>query len=208
MPRIFVAVRASESVTEAVRQTQEALRSRVHDVKWVDTGNLHLTLRFFGAIDETRLQGVSHAVQSVAQLAKPFTVELAGVGCFPPKGRPRVIWVGIRQGARPLVQLAQQLEQAFGEAGLGREERPFRPHLTIGRLRGPDRRRGQRRSKKRFGPLNPEQAVPEIHQTLGLVSCGPLSMPVASLQVVESELRPEGPHYTDRQVAELGRGGP
>jgi len=204
MPRIFVAVRLPATAAAAVEQTQEGLRQRAHDVKWVETENLHLTLRFFGEIDEDDLRSSIEVVQTVTRSVTPFTIELAGVGCFPPAGRPRVIWVGMRSGGERLVQLAGQLDVAFGEAGLGRERRPFRPHLTIGRLRGPDRRRGQRRRKQRFGPAPPLQAVPEIQAALTAARCGPLPVTVAEVAVVESILRPAGPVYEDRAVGRLG----
>ncbi len=207
MPRVFVAVRLPAAAATVVAKTQDSLRQRVHDVKWVESENLHLTLRFFGELGEDDLRGATEVVQAVTKSVTPFTIELEGVGCFPPEGRPRVIWVGTRTGGAQLVQLAGQLDEAFGAAGLGRERRPFRPHLTIGRPRGPDRRRGQRRGRRQYGPPPSLQAVSEIRAAVAAARCGPLPFAVEAVVVVESILRPAGPFYEDLAQGRLGPAG-
>ncbi|MGD8396661.1 MAG: RNA 2',3'-cyclic phosphodiesterase, partial [Candidatus Eiseniibacteriota bacterium] len=151
-------------------------------------------------LDGDPLARAEDVVRSVARSATPFTVVLERLGCFPDRGRPRVFWVGLGDGAPRLAELATALAEGFAAAGLGREARPFRPHLTIGRLRQPDRRRRGRRPQP---PPKPPQAVAAIQAALAAVACGPLDLPVGALAVVESQLRPGGPVYRDRLVAPL-----
>jgi 2'-5' RNA ligase len=204
MPRVFVAVRLPAELAREVGETQEALRRRIIDVKWVEIENLHLTLRFFGELGASQVEQAGRVVREVTAATTAFPLELSGVGAFPDRGRPRVVWVGIGTGAGELVELARRLDGGFERAGLGGEDRPFRAHLTIGRLRGPDRRRGRRGRPAQ--PPTPPQAIPEIQAALEAASCGPLAMRVAEVAVVESVLRPRGPLYRDLEVHSLAAG--
>jgi len=93
---------------------------------------LHLTLKFLGEIPEQRLKDVDEALKSIKHPS--FTVELRGVGVFPSRERPRVIWVGAR--ARGLHTLRELVEDALLPLGIPREWRDFVPHVTLGRAKG------------------------------------------------------------------------
>jgi RNA 2',3'-cyclic 3'-phosphodiesterase len=102
--------------------------------KWVDPGNLHLTLRFIGEISEAVAADVDEAL--VRLKARPFTLQLAGTGTFG-GNRPHALWVGVERGPE-LVRLRDKIEQALIRAGLPPEQRKFAPHVTLARLRDPD----------------------------------------------------------------------
>ena len=95
MPRVFVAVKLGTELAAAVEETQQRLRSQLARVKWVEPQNLHLTLRFFGEVGEERVELISNVVRTVSKLHTAFPVGLDGIGCFPERGRPRVIWIAI-----------------------------------------------------------------------------------------------------------------
>ncbi len=105
----------------------------VAGARWVDPGNLHLTLRFIGEIDEAQAADVDAALARLK--ARPFTLQLAGTGVFG-GNRPHALWVGVERDPR-LLQLRDRIEQALIRAGLEPEPRRFAPHVTLARLREP-----------------------------------------------------------------------
>lgn len=106
------------------------------DVSWVRPDNLHLTLRFLGEIDEARALALADRFAEPFA-TKPFEIELAGVGAFPPSGSPRVVWIGTTLGRETLTALAEQVDARLESWGFAREARPFQAHLTLGRCRQP-----------------------------------------------------------------------
>jgi 2'-5' RNA ligase len=200
MARIFVAVRLPAPVAKELAGLSERLAGRIADVKWVAEENLHFTLRFFGQLEETALARATEAARSVTEVTTGFTLELAGVGTFPDSGRPRVLWVGVEAGREELIALAGGLETAFRNAGLGSADRPFAPHLTLGRARDPNPapRPGQPRP-----PAVPRQAVVEIRAALAAAALPPATFRVAEVALIESRLSRAGPTYKDREVLAL-----
>jgi len=97
---------------------------------------MHLTLKFLGNVDARELGGIDEALQRVAGAAKPARGRLCDIGSFPHMSRPRVLWVGVREGAQQLIDLAAATDAAMNEVGFARERRPFHPHVTLGRVRG------------------------------------------------------------------------
>jgi 2'-5' RNA ligase len=105
-------------------------------LRWAVTENLHLTVRFLGATAPGRVPDLVAATEAAAATITPFTVRLAGAGAFPAADRPRVLWLGIVDGAAELAALARTLSEQLAARGWERDERPFRAHLTIGRADG------------------------------------------------------------------------
>jgi 2'-5' RNA ligase len=204
MPRVFVAVRLPAALARGIAAVQQELAPRLVDVKWVETENLHFTLRFFGELEAPEIDRVRQVVTEVTQLATPFTVALEGIGTFPERGRPRVIWAGMAAGGERMVELARALDAAFVAAELGRADRPFTPHLTLGRVRDPGRDRGRRGGGRR--EIVPPQAAVAMRAAVAGARYGPAELAVREVAVVESLLSPRGPTYRDLQVAELGGG--
>lgn len=136
--RLFVAVVPDPPLLERVAALLTRLRSAADRagwrVGWVPPRNLHLTLKFLGWVPPEAVPAIDGALRPVAART-PFQIQLRGVGAFPPQGRPRVIWVGVQQGADDLVSLAQSVEAALETIGFSREGRAFHPHLTLGRVK-------------------------------------------------------------------------
>jgi 2'-5' RNA ligase len=139
--RCFLAVDLPEAVREAIAAVQARLaadldrRPAGDRVRWVAAANLHLTLRFLGEIDEVGAGQVTGVVERVAAEHAPIAVEAAGLGLFTGPVRPRVVWVGLTAGSPDVGRLARSLEEALATVGFAPEPRPFRAHLTIGRIR-------------------------------------------------------------------------
>ena len=204
MARVFVAARIPRTLAAGVATVQRELDRRLVDVKWVEPENLHLTLRFFGELNEGKIERVVGAVIEVTSLATPFTARLEGIGTFPTRGRPRVIWAGMTVGSERLSATAEALERAFVTAGLGQADRPFTPHLTLGRVKDPR----ARSHGGRKGERPPRQATAEMQAVVGKTHFGPADFEVREIAVVESRLSPRGPSYLDLHVAPLMGDGP
>jgi len=102
--------------------------------RWVEAESLHLTLRFLGNLEPEVLARVRHELASVR--GEPFRLALDGRGTFGPRAAPRVVWVGLGEGAEGCAALAARVEAACGRAGMEPDPRPFRPHVTLARARG------------------------------------------------------------------------
>lgn len=135
--RTFIAVRFSDEVNRELARMQQLLRraDRRGAVKWVEPGNVHLTLQFLGDVERARLLGLRGALEPQLSVMPAFTVELRGAGAFPSPSRPQVIWAGVARGAAELERLAQAVQRTTGTLGFAPESRPFRPHVTLGRVK-------------------------------------------------------------------------
>lgn len=139
--RVFVAVPLGDDAREAVRDLVDRLRGdpripAAARVRWAVSDNLHLTMRFLGATPPGRVPLVAAAAEAAVAGATPIGVRLAGGGAFPSPGRPRVLWLGIEDGAEELARLAARLDDELAARGWALDGRPFRAHLTLGRCDG------------------------------------------------------------------------
>ncbi len=132
--RTFVAVGLPEAVRLGLSSLMRNLGSAARGVRWTRPENLHFTLAFLGELEPGRVASAQEAGLEAAQACKPFSLGFGGLGAFPPHGRPRVIWIGLSQGAAELTDLQARLAQALRQRGFAPEERTFVPHLTLGRV--------------------------------------------------------------------------
>ncbi|MEA5115374.1 MAG: RNA 2',3'-cyclic phosphodiesterase [Geobacteraceae bacterium] len=128
MYRLFIAIDLTGSAKEAV----SGICVGIPGVKWVDPAQMHLTLRFIGDADETLFLRIRTELATIS--APSFQMRLRGVGTFPPKRNPHVLWVGVDR-CEPVNQLQDQVERALVRTGLEPEGRAFSPHITLARLR-------------------------------------------------------------------------
>lgn len=133
--RTFVAVEIPGEVRERAAQLIKSLRNTDAKVRWVEPRNMHWTLKFLGDVDLRETPDVCSAVaEAVADFA-PFDVEARGAGAFPDPSRPRTVWIGMGQGSEQMIAMHDAIDRALGRLGYREENRRFRPHLTIGRVR-------------------------------------------------------------------------
>ncbi|NJB68201.1 2'-5' RNA ligase [Desulfobaculum xiamenense] len=131
--RAFVGIPLPEDYQkqlERMAQWRGRLSSRT---SWTRPGNWHVTLRFLGDVAEDHVPQVRHALSGVRFDA--FEFRAGGCGTFPPKGTPRVVWVGVAQGGEELAGLARAVEEALTPVGFTPEARGFSPHLTVCRVK-------------------------------------------------------------------------
>ena len=136
--RLFIAIDLNEDARGAIADEQRRLKVAIGQtratVKWVRPEQMHLTLVFLGEVAETRAQAIVDAIgQPVPQ--PPFDLAFAGIGVFPPRGAPNVLWIGASAGEAPSVELQRQLADRVAQLGIPLERRPFHPHLTLARLK-------------------------------------------------------------------------
>jgi 2'-5' RNA ligase len=138
--RLFIAVRCPEPVRAAVAAWQAELRAAVGQAyRWVAPEAFHLTLRFLGEIGEASARAAEAVLRAAARDRPAFPVALRGGGAFPGAAAARVIWVAVANPGDGLGELAAAIEAACAASGLGRADRPFRPHLTVARARAAGR---------------------------------------------------------------------
>jgi RNA 2',3'-cyclic 3'-phosphodiesterase len=138
-PRLFVAVPLDDAARSAVEQIVGLVRATEPEgrgVRWVRLDGLHLTLRFLGPTPEDRIGDLEGAIRAAATGHGPISLQLAGAGAFPATGRPRALWLGVEDGTAELSALASRLDDALAMLGWARDDRPYRPHLTLARADG------------------------------------------------------------------------
>jgi 2'-5' RNA ligase len=176
--RSFIAVPLPPEVKERLAEAQRRLQPMAPDVKWVAADSFHITLKFLGGVAPDRLQETWREVTAGLQGATGFTLHLVGAGAFPSATRPRVVWAGIAQGAEELARLAARTERACAACGFDPENRPFRAHVTLGRVREP--------------APNPQLA----EQLAALAATDFGTAPVDRVILMRSDLTPQGAKYT------------
>lgn len=185
--RTFIAIDLPDEIRHKADDLIADLQSAPAKVKWVESENLHITLKFLGDVDLREVHRVCNAVTAAVAELEPFTVELTGVGAFPDVKRPRTVWVGVTEGIEDIRKLHQSVETKLAELKFRKERRQYHPHLTVGRVR-----RGS-------GGLK------ELAERL--VQCGEMpfgTLPVQELLVISSRLEPDGPVYEVLSRAPLG----
>jgi 2'-5' RNA ligase len=133
--RTFIAVPLPPEVRALLGEMQKTLRSFSANVKWTAIPSIHLTLKFLGEIEPASLPRLVELLRAAAASEHPFSLHLHGLGGFPNLHSPRVIWCGLDGELPSLESLQKKVETACVDAGFAPEDRPFHPHLTLGRVR-------------------------------------------------------------------------
>ena len=134
--RVFVAVELDDGVKRHITAAIDALRQeRINGLRLVRPEGVHLTLKFLGDINAARVPQVEDAMASAASRHAPFDLTLGAPGVFPNARRARVLWLGVEGDMQPLRRLQEDVDRALAAVGFPAENRPFNPHLTIGRMR-------------------------------------------------------------------------
>jgi 2'-5' RNA ligase len=134
--RSFLALDPPEEVLREIGAVQNRLRKLIEgDIRWVRPEGIHLTLKFFGDVSGDDVANIATVVEKDAEGERPFSLAIGGAGVFPDPHRPRVLWLGMNGDVERLLVFQKGLEQTLHEIGFPREERPFRPHLTLGRIK-------------------------------------------------------------------------
>ncbi len=183
--RVFVAVDLPQDVRQALKTAQEALCARRFEIRWVKPENIHLTLKFIGDTPPADLLRIGPALRAAAAASAPFTLAARGAGVFPGIKAPRVVWAGLSGELPALFALQQSVDKALAAAGFAPETRPFKAHLTLGRVKG---------------RLRPAELLAAL-QALGQWASP--TFRVARVTLFQSDLHPGGAVYTPLDVVPL-----
>ena len=183
--RAFIAANLAMSVGEEMAKVQSALQKAKGDIRWVKPQGFHLTFRFLGNIEQTRVAPILAALRAAVRHQPQFRVRTQGLGAFPSLARPRVLWARLSGGG--LQELHTTIESALGSDGKPSEGRAFRPHITLGRVHS---QRGWNHVLERVK----EYLQYDFGESL-----------IESVTLYRSELEPGGAVYTSLGVADLKR---
>ncbi len=187
--RSFIAIELSAEMKQSLARLQGSLKEGSRTpVRWVDPDIIHLTLKFLGNIDVNVTGDIINVMEKAASGVPPLQLELSGLGVFPNPRRVQVVWVGMAGEVARLELLQKNVEAGLKPLDFAAESRPFRPHLTLGRVR--------------------DRASPEEREDLGrLITNTPFTsggkMNVRSVNLMKSQLTREGPIYSRIGTVEL-----
>ena len=168
--RLFVAI----PLPDFVKERLNALHEELPHLRWTQRDNLHLTLKFIGEVDETTKEQIQKQLRTIQ--VKPFLLAISGVGAFPERGNPVVLWAGFRSAHPHLFQLHKQINDALFSIGIEPDRRVYRPHVTLSRCKGVSR----------------ESLHTFLRQQADLETA---PFRVNQFELFSSELLPEGPLY-------------
>ena len=185
MPRLFIAIDTPPPALRAMIAARNELRTVRADVKWEPEDKLHCTLRFLGDTPQEKVAPLTAALQTLAKATPPVTISYGGLGVFPERGEPRIIWAGIRDRTNGLAQLATSIDDLAAGFGYEKTRQAFQPHVTLGRVKG-------------------TRGIMDLLDTLETVTfdCPPVQ--IHEILLVSSELRPSGSVYTVAARCALG----
>ena len=135
MVRTFIAFELPENVIACLKNLQYALKRYGINIRWVNPENIHLTLKFLGDIPIEKCSEIESAIKLVTKAFEPLALSVKGIGVFPSIKNARVLWTGLSGEIEILVNLQQNLEAQLVNLGLKKENRPFKAHLTLGRIK-------------------------------------------------------------------------
>jgi len=187
--RAFIAIELSRDTQDAIQKQTARLRGSLGDdiIRWIPVSNIHLTLKFLGDIADTHVDFLKQMLAHEVDSYSGFDMQIAGFGSFPTSKRPRVLWIGLHAPAA-LASIQRNIESGTTRLGYEKEERPFSPHLTIGRI------------KQNLSPDDLQKIRLGLEsQPLGNIATGK----VDSVHLFKSDLKPTGPVYTKLFSAKL-----
>jgi RNA 2',3'-cyclic 3'-phosphodiesterase len=189
--RAFIAIELSIPVCDAIQKQTDRLRHTLGNdfVRWVPIQNMHLTLKFLGDTSTSHLDFLKQMLLREADSHPQFDLQLGGLGSFPTRRNPRLLWIGIHAPS-DLASLQRSVEAGASRLGYKTEERDFSPHLTIGRAR-------------QNASLSDLQRIRAALDTIQLGNIG--TARVDSVHLFKSDLQPGGSIYTKLFSAPLSK---
>lgn len=182
--RLFIAILLPDEWRASLSEVQKKIGWLGKGIKWVEPENLHLTLKFLGETPASLLPQIEEAIRNACQECEPFDMQISGTGTFPDSRRPKVYWAGLK-APRSLIHLQTRIAGSMHALGFEDDGKSFVPHLTIARIKEP------------IGKERMTQAVLAYK-----LSSAPFR--AASVSLMESMLKQEGPVYREVQRVSLG----
>ena len=183
--RSFIAIEISNTVRSELGSFQKDLRDTGAQVRWVRPTTMHLTLAFLGEVPEPGLDHIRAAMDLSTEDTPALHLDVTGAGTFGSRRSPRILWAGLRGDVEGLQVLQGKLAEALRTAGFETEDRPFSPHITLGRIRG-----------RRNLDAMMERIKNAADHPFGTIEA-------TAITLFESDLRPEGALHTPIYHAHL-----
>jgi len=174
--RTFIAFETPLSVRQKIIPLQTELQRSHADVRWESPDKFHITIKFLGEVDDRRLPEIIALVGSVVQSHTCFNVVYAGLGAFPDTRHPKVVWIGCENPDGTLIRLKDDLDRELATKGFEIERRAFHPHLTLGRVKGPE-------------------GMSHLTPMIENLTFEPQSIQINEIVVMKSRLQPQGSVY-------------
>ncbi len=137
MPRCFIAIKPTDEIQNRILKLIEDLRDQLGSdlIRWCSEEQLHITLSFLGDVEEEKIECLKTTLKEYCSEFSKFNLTVGGLGCFPDLNFPRVVWVGINGDVDNLADLQEAVQVAVCDFGSHKEEKEFKPHLTIARIK-------------------------------------------------------------------------
>lgn len=182
--RSFIGIDIPRSIAEGLREIQEEIKN-VSNVKLVEPENMHITLKFLGEIQESKVTEIGRRLEKIGKEFKSFNVRLRGTGCFPSLKYIRIVWIGVEEGAMEILGIQRRIDDELKSIGF-KKEKKFHPHLTIARVKN-------YRAKKELASLIESKKDIEVGE-----------FKVREINFKKSTLTKKGPVYEDLLNIPLG----
>ena len=186
--RAFLAIEPPENVLQQISRLQEKLKREISGrLSWTRPQGQHLTLKFFGDISKEDINNISTAVQKRVVTEQKLNLKVEKLGVFPDARRPRVLWCAVAGDVERLINFQKKLDGDFAALGFPAEDRPFKAHLTLARIKDPRDIAGLSEALKKHDAFTAGEFTAD------------------KLFLFQSNLSPQGAVYT--KLAEFALGG-
>ena len=191
--RLFVALDLDNDAIQAIAAVQQRIAKALEGNRSIkQVAHMHLTLAFLGEIAEAAVPAVVDTLSANIDM-RPFAAGFQGLGVFPPRGAPRVLWLGVEEGAEQIVEVQREVASRVERLGLPLERRPFHPHLTLARWKTSDTSKTSKTSR----PTDRQRVLStDTHKPVARVT-------IDHATLYQSRLSPAGPTYTALTRANL-----
>ncbi|MBU0599539.1 RNA 2',3'-cyclic phosphodiesterase [bacterium] len=176
--RTFIAINIEDKIKEEISKIIKALKNDQDEIKWIEKESFHLTLKFLGNVRIFQVEEIYEKLQIIAGSILPFKISFSNLDIILNKKTPKIIWVGIKEGSKELIELTEEIEISLADLGFLKEERRYTPHLTLGRIKRINERENFIEKAKKIDHL-------EAHSFIA-----------KKIGIIKSTLTPKGAVYT------------
>lgn len=174
--RTFISLPAKTEVQQAIAEIQSKLKETQADVKWDSSDKFHITLKFLGNVELSKIELLSVALSKSLQQISKFDVEYNSIGVFPNSHNPRIVWIGVK--SKPIIQdIQKNVEDICEQFGFPKEVHSFHPHITLGRVKG-------------------NHYLARLTEAIKTITFEPIESQCSEVLLMKSDLHPSGSVYT------------